>query len=97
MRGQKVSKQKWNKLLKELEKNIGLVEISCHKVGIGRSTYYDHRIKDKNFAKKADGIIEHFGIAVVQDELMKAIFEGKGWAIMFYLMCKDKEWRPYRK
>lgn len=97
MRGQKVSKRKWNKLLKELEKNIGLVGISCHKAGIGRSTYYNYRIENKEFAKEADSIIENFGIAVVQDELMKAIFEGKGWAIIFYLMCKDERWRPYSK
>ncbi len=97
MRGQKTSKEKWNKFLKELEKMIGLVGAACEKVGIGRSTYYDHRIKDKEFAKEADNIIEQIGVAFAEDKLREAIFNGEGWAIKYFLMCKSKKWRPYTR
>ena len=97
MQGRKITTKQWNQFLKVLEEMIGLIGATCRKVGISRWTYYHHRSKDKEFAKKADGIIREKGVAFVEDKLREAISEGEGWAIKFYLMCRSKEWRPHSK
>ena len=93
--GKKVTEKQWNEFLKVLGEMIGLIGATCRKVGISRWTYYDHRSKDKEFAKSADLAISQMGVAFAADKLLEAVSQGEGWAIKFFLMCKSKEWRPY--
>jgi len=77
------------KLISELEKNRGLISISCKKVGINRSTYYDWYNKYPDFKKAADEVIE-LTIDNVESKLHENIDDGCKDSIKFYLSTKAK-------
>jgi hypothetical protein len=95
--GKKITKQQWDKFLEKLKEMIGLISATCEAIGINRWSYYNHRIEDMEFAKKADHIMDGIGTPFTEDRLREAIFNNEGWAIKFYLQCKSKKWRPYER
>jgi len=71
------------KVIEQLQKTP-IVQISCERAGIGRSTYYKWRMEDKKFAKMTDDALlegqklitdlaESKLIASIQDQSMSAI------------------------
>lgn len=93
--GREITKEQWQKFEETLPTTLGLVAAACEKIGINRWTYYAHRNADPEFAERCDNIIfNQVGIPYARDKLMEAIFAGEGWAIRFYLMCKDPMFRP---
>tara|TARA_R100000231_G_scaffold65607_1_gene52800 strand:- start:146 stop:502 length:357 start_codon:yes stop_codon:yes gene_type:complete len=77
------------KLILELEKNRGLITISCKKVGIHRATYYRWLEKDKDFKEAADEVIE-LTIDNVESKLHENIDDNCKDSIKFYLSTKGK-------
>jgi len=75
------------------EKNLGMINITCRKLGIHRSTYYSWIEKDKEFYIQCQRILE-MSYDYVEDQLMIAIHEGKSWAIRFYLAHKHPDYMP---
>jgi len=97
MQGRKITNEEWEEFLKILRENLGIISIACRKAGISRTSYYLKREDDLEFQKKADEIIDTFGIGLVEEKLMEAILKGNIAAIIFYLKCKSKKWRPWIK
>tara|TARA_Y100001972_G_C7554431_1_gene278610 strand:+ start:429 stop:785 length:357 start_codon:yes stop_codon:yes gene_type:complete len=77
------------KLISELEKNRGLISISCKKVGVHRSTYYDWYNKFPEFKKAADEVIE-LTIDNVESKLHENIDKNCKDSIKYFLSCKGK-------
>lgn len=85
-----------NKLLKELEKT-GNVYISCARVGIDRSTYYEWLKNDKEFGKKMREAIKRGregNCDIAEYALMKNAKEGKMDAIKYVLGHQSKIYKP---
>lgn len=70
-----------------LRENNGLVYLTCKKVGIDRSTFYDWCDKDPLFAKDCEEAREAVGDKV-EDKLYELIEEKNPQAVMFY--CKTR-------
>ncbi len=84
--GVKTRKQKLD-FLEHLAKS-SIVQLACERSGIGRSTYYDWRKKDKNFAQKADKAIIAGSLLVndiAESQLLRAIQNGNMTGIIFWL------------
>lgn len=91
----KITEKQWKKFEETLPTTLGLIGATCEKLGISRWVYYDHRKKDKEFAERCDEIMfGQIGNNFARDKLMEALFLGEGWAIRFYLSCKDPAFRP---
>lgn len=85
-----------NKLLKELEKT-GNVYISCARVGIDRSTYYEWLKSEKEFGKKMREAIKRGregNCDIAEYALMKNAKEGKMDAIKYVLGHQSKIYKP---
>ncbi|MEX2515187.1 MAG: phBC6A51 family helix-turn-helix protein [Candidatus Paceibacterota bacterium] len=76
------------KLIVEQLEKTPIVETSCQKVGIGRSTYYRWRKEDSEFAKRADKAL-FIGKLLVNDmaesQLMSLVKEKNLSAVKFWL------------
>ncbi|MCX6738887.1 MAG: hypothetical protein NT098_02410 [Candidatus Parcubacteria bacterium] len=84
--GTKTRKQKLE-FLEHLAKS-SIVQLACERGGIGRSTYYDWRKKDKTFAQKADKAIIAGSLLVndiAESQLLRAIQSGNMTGIIFWL------------
>lgn len=79
-----VIKKDFPKILAEC---LGIVGAACEKADIARSTYYEWRNEDPQFAKACDAteIVTH---SMVRDKLLKKIMKDDTTAIIFY--CKTK-------
>lgn len=84
------------KLLLEQFRKTPIVETSCQKVGIGRSSYYRWRAENKDFALAADEALSE-GIRLVNDfaesQLLSAIKEGNLTAVMYWLNNRHSAYR----
>ena len=80
----------------EAFKNNWTISGACLKIGITRTTYYDWAKKYPEFLQRKKEI-EREQIEFVESKLYKAIKEEDLTAIIFYLKCKSKKWRPYEK
>ena len=75
--------------LQALEKNLGIVTNTAKAVGIHRSTYYEWREQDAEFAKAADDVQET-ALDFVESKLLKRISDEDTASILFYLKTKGK-------
>ena len=85
-------KKNKKRMLKELEKNFGIITSACTKVGINPSTYYRWLENDGDFKKEVDVVME-VQIMYVEDKLLGLIMDGNVSAIIFYLKCKHKDYK----
>ncbi|TSC79904.1 MAG: Uncharacterized protein G01um101425_381 [Candidatus Peregrinibacteria bacterium Gr01-1014_25] len=69
-------------------KKTPIVQMCCEKLGIGRTTYYDWRKNDPDFAKTADEALQA-GTLLMNDmaesQLLAAIRDGNLGAITYWL------------
>ena len=77
-------------ILKSLEKNLGVVTLSCRKADIPRSTFYKWINEDEEFAKKVKEI-ENVALDFAESELFKQIQKGTPASTIFYLKTKGKK------
>ena len=77
------------RLLKALEKNLGIVTKSCKEVDIARSTYYEYYNNDEVFKKAVDEL-SNVALDFVESALHNQIKEGVPSSTMFYLKTKGK-------
>ena len=77
-------------MLKALEKNLGVVTLSCRKANIPRSTFYKWVNEDKEFAEQVKEI-ENVALDFAESELLKQIQNGIPTSTIFYLKTKGKK------
>jgi hypothetical protein len=82
-------------LLEELKKKP-VVEVACAKVGVGRTTFYEWKQKDKKFAEAID-MAMRFGKDFISDiaemQLLNAIKSGDFRAVSMWLKTHRQEYR----
>ena len=79
-----------DKLLVELEKNAGLIAVSCKNLGISTTTFYDFRDSDPVFKEKFIMLLEIWK-DWVESQLFKQIKEGNPAQTQFWLKKKAKD------
>ena len=83
-------------LLMQLKK-APIVQVSCEKTGVSRSTYYRWRKDDPEFAEKADLAIDE-GLSLINDmaesQLISAIKDRNLTGIIFWLKNHHKNYSP---
>lgn len=77
------------KLLKALEKNLGIITPSCREVGCTKKTYYDYIKADPEFKKAVEALSET-ALDLAEAMLLVKIKEGSERSIHFYLSRKGK-------
>ena len=77
-------------ILKALEKNLGVVTLSCRKADIPRSTFYKWLNEDEEFAKQVNEIA-NVALDFAESELFKQIQNGVPTSTIFYLKTKGKK------
>tara|TARA_R110000787_G_scaffold67113_1_gene150385 strand:- start:1264 stop:1638 length:375 start_codon:yes stop_codon:yes gene_type:complete len=77
-------------ILKSLEKNLGVVTLSCRKADIPRSTFYKWLNEDNEFAKQVKDIA-NVALDFAESELFKQIQNGIPTSTIFYLKTKGKK------
>lgn len=78
------------RLLKALEKHLGIVSYACKEVGLSRNTFYDYCKTDEDFKATVDDINE-LAIDMAESQLYKKIVEGSEKSIHFYLRYRAKK------
>ena len=78
------------KLVKALEKSLGVVTTACKNVDVARSTFYDWYNADEVFKKEVDSIGD-IAIDFAESQLHKQIQDGNPTSTIFYLKCKAKK------
>jgi len=87
MKNPKLHKEK---LLKSLEKNLGIVTAACKEVGISRNQFYIYYNEDSDFRKAVDDINE-ITLDFAENQLLKKIKEGSERSILFYMKYKARK------
>jgi hypothetical protein len=76
-------------------KTVPIIQITCQKTSISRTTYYRWRDKDKDFREKSDVALKE-GISFVNDmaesQLISAIKEGNMTGIIFWLKNRHQNY-----
>lgn len=72
------------------KKNLGIIDVSCTKVGIARKTYYNWRNSDKEFADACDEAVEST-IDFVEAKLLENINANDVPSVIFFLKTKGKK------
>lgn len=65
-----------------------IVQLACERAGVGRSTYYKWRARDKTFARVADKALkagEFFINDLAESKLLRLVQDGNLTAIIFWL------------
>lgn len=78
------------KLLKALEKSLGIVTTACKQVKCSRNTFYQYCNDDQGFKKSVDDI-SNICLDFVESQLFKLIENEHPTAIIFYLKTKGKQ------
>tara|TARA_R110000772_G_scaffold208319_1_gene318883 strand:- start:349 stop:777 length:429 start_codon:yes stop_codon:yes gene_type:complete len=78
------------KLLKALEKSLGIVTIACKEVDCARSTFYNYYNNDQDFKNAVDEI-SNLTLDFAESQLHKQIKDGNTTATIFYLKTKGKK------
>ena len=89
MAGQEVQPKK-AKMLKALEKSLGVVTTACKMAKVGRTTYYEWLDKDPEFKKAVDDF-NNIALDFAESKLYELIQEGNVTATIFYLKTKGKK------
>jgi hypothetical protein len=76
-------------LLKEIEKNMGILSVSLKKMRISRY-YYDLWMSDDPEFNKDVEAVKEITLDFVESKLLKKVEEGDMTGIIFYLKCKGK-------
>lgn len=77
------------KLLKALEKSLGVVTTACKNSECSRETFYKYCKDDADFKTKVEDI-SNIAIDFAESQLHKQIQEGSTSATIFYLKTKAK-------
>lgn len=77
------------KLVKALEKSLGVVTTACKSVDVARSTFYDWYNADEDFKKEVDSIGD-IALDFAESQLHKQIQGGNPTSTIFYLKTKGK-------
>jgi len=77
-------------MLEALEKNLGIVTISCKSVGISRKTHYRWLESDPEY-KEAVEAIPDVVLDFAENKLFKAIQDGNITATIFFLKTRGKD------
>lgn len=83
-----MNKEKEN-FIQALQRSTGIVTAACDAIGISRETYRQWRLKDAEFARAADDVLES-QVDHVESKLLQKINDGDTTAIIFYLKTKGK-------
>lgn len=90
-------RQEENKnLLLEQFRKTPIIEVSCGKLNVSRSTYYRMREQDQDFARQADEALQEgtkFVCDVAESQLLNAIRDGNLTAIIFWLKNKHPDYK----
>lgn len=78
------------KMLKALEKSLGVVTTACKMAKVGRTTYYEWLDKDPEFKKAVDDF-NNIALDFAESKLYELIQEGNVTATIFYLKTKGKK------
>jgi len=82
--------KKKEKVLSELENAIGIVTTACKRAGIDRSTFYEWKKKDPDFAAKVFEVQNEFAIDYAESKLLKNMEAGKETSIIFFLKTRGR-------
>jgi len=83
-------KRKKEQFLVAFKSSLGNVSDACNGAGIGRTTFYRWKEKDKEF-KQAVSDINEEALDFAETALKKLIQEGNVASIIFYLKTKGKD------
>jgi len=86
----KTKKMKKEALLLSLEKNMGVVTVSCKAANLPRRTYYDWINEDDDFRKSVDEL-QNVALDFVESKLINQINDDNTTATIFYLKCKGRD------
>ena len=75
--------------IEALKKSGGVITPACNAVGIVRTTYYNWRNEDPEFAAACDETTE-LALDLAESALLRNIQAGDTKAIKFYLLCKGR-------
>jgi AcrR family transcriptional regulator len=78
------------KLLKALEKSLGIVTPACKEVGVSRETFYRYYREDEDFKKVVDDINE-ITLDFAENQLLSKIKEGSERSILFYMKYRGRK------
>jgi AcrR family transcriptional regulator len=78
------------KLLKALEKSLGIVTPACKEVGVSRETFYRYYREDEQFKKVVDDINE-ITLDFAENQLLSKIKEGSERSILFYMKYRGRK------
>ena len=78
------------KMLKALEKTLGVVKTAAEKANIDRSVHYEWMKKDEDYKSKVEEI-ENIQLDFVESALHQRINKGDTTAIIFFLKTKGKK------
>jgi len=78
------------KMLKALEKSLGIVTPACKEVGISRETFYRWCRDDEEFRAKVDDIND-ITLDFAENQLLLKIKEGSERSILFYMKYKGRK------
>ncbi len=84
------SKRLKKRLLVALEKNLGIISISCKEAQVSRASYFNWMKNDEDFKKAVDEINEGV-IDFVENQLYKKIEQGSEKSILFYMKYKGRK------
>ena len=79
-----------NRLLKALEKSMGIVSKACKIVDLDRGTFYNYYNDDKEFAEAVDNMQEYV-LDFAESKLLENIKDKKETSIIFYLKTKGRK------
>ena len=103
--GKKLPKKFWHKTFIEAVKlNVGNISATCRSVGITPASYYNYRLKDKEFAEKVDNIKENYALPMLIDMGVSRAMRESDRLLMFFLRNlgrskwnRDKEYEAFAK
>jgi len=80
---------KKQRLLEALEKSLGIVTTACKTAGVARSSFYEWKENDPEFAMAVQEI-DNVTLDFAESSLHKQINEGNATSTIFYLKTKGK-------
>ena len=78
------------KLLKALEKSMGIVTNACKIVNLDRTTFYRYYNEDQQFADDVDKV-QDYVLDFAESKLLENIKDKKETSIIFYLKTKGRK------
>ncbi len=85
----KTNARKKKQMLTALEESRGIVSTACIAVGINRTTHYNWKRDDSEYAEAVEEL-ENAALDFVESKLLEQIEGGSTTAIIFYLKTKGK-------